>query len=457
MIKINYSIRCFPDKRNSQVICRVRWNKQKNEVGFVSGVYVELDKWDYNLQRAKKNTSHNVRSMSFSASEINSRIAEICNAIDDTFQHYSIQNSVPSTADLKTYVNEELGRQANSSSTESKIIVRKTLLELYEEFIKQVGFERNWDKLCVEKYRQAVTHITKAVPNVSPDNLTLQTMLKLRDWYIKEGYKNRTINKQVVMLKTFLKWINSQEGYTVPREVLEFQTNLKVMRRTVTFLHFEELMHFFNFKLEESRLANARDQWCFMAFTSLRYSDLSTLKRAHIIKNERIEKWTEKTDEHICVPLVDAAKEILARTPKQESGLVFDVLSDQKLNDYVKEAAKLAGLDREVVNTYYVGTTRVEEVNPFHEVICCHDARRTFVSCSLAMGIPAQVVMKSTGHHSLKTMSPYIDTATETQTLEMEKWNKNNYRAKIMTILDSFDEDELKQTLEAIKAISDKS
>lgn len=79
------------------------------------------------------------------------------------------------------------------------------------------------------------------------------------------------------MLKAFLKWINQQEGYDVPSSVLNFSSNLKVLKKTVTYLKYEELLHFAHFKFENDdsgRLTRARDAWCFMAFTSLRVSDL---------------------------------------------------------------------------------------------------------------------------------------------------------------------------------------
>ena len=66
----------------------------------------------------------------------------------------------------------------------------------------------------------------------------------------------------------------------------------------------------------------------------------------------------------------------------------------QKLNDAVKDAAKVAGLDRIITEVYYIGTERKEISYKFCDIISNHDARRTFVSCSLAMGIPAEVVMK---------------------------------------------------------------
>lgn len=67
------------------------------------------------------------------------------------------------------------------------------------------------------------------------------------------------------------------------------------------------------------------------------------------------------------------------------------------------------------------------------------------------MGIPAETVMKCTGHKSYNTMKPYIETATETAALEMEKWNRNQYRSKIISILDGVDEELLKEFLKDIQ------
>ena len=52
---------------------------------------------------------------------------------------------------------------------------------------------------------------------------------------------------------------------------------------------------------------------------------------------------------------------------------------------------------------------------------------------------------------SYNTMKPYIETATETAALEMEKWNKNQYRSKIINLLDDVDEAFLKSLLADIQ------
>lgn len=453
MINIKYNIRTFIKPGTQQVAIRARWNNKKHETLFVPGVYADPEKWDSDGQKAKKGTTHVVRSNSFSASEINDIISDFKQEIKLAFDLFALANVIPTPAQLKEEVNKRLGR--NETSTELlKVVKKKSIKDLLLDFLDEGEREKNWNMLAKEKYSQAVNHLIKAVPSVRAETINYESMIKLRDWYISEGYRNRTISKQLVMLKAFLHWINEQPGYSIPDRVLKFDSHLKVVKKTVTFLHYDELMHFVDFKLSKPHLSLARDLWCFMAFTSLRYSDLANLLIGHITDN-RIDMVTQKTAEPISIPLTEGAQKILSRykdTPTKD-GHVFKVPANQYMNIYIKDAAKEAGLDRMVVDTFYIGKERIEEQHPFHEIISCHDARRTFVSCSLAMGIPPQVIMKATGHTGYKTMQPYIDTATETQALEMEKWNKNQYRSQIITLLDTFSEDKLKKVLEQIKTL----
>ncbi len=58
--------------------------------------------------------------------------------------------------------------------------------------------------------------------------------------------------------------------------------------------------------------------------------------------------------------------------------------------------------------------------------------------------------MKCTGHSNYATMKPYIETTSETQTLEMERWNRSKYRSQIIKQLDGMDEVNLQKVLQFI-------
>lgn len=120
----------------------------------------------------------------------------------------------------------------------------------------------------------------------------------------------------------------------------------------------------------------------------------------------------------------------------------------------MKESAKLAGLDREVSQVYFKGNTRHEDTYKFWEQISCHDARRTFVCCSLALGIPASVVMSCTGHSDYESMKPYIEVADETQKMQMDKWNTHQYKSGIIESMEKMTSEQLKQLFEYVKTIA---
>ena len=323
MIQIKFSVRPYIKGSTGQVGVKVRWNQSKSEVSFFTNVWAEPDKWDFDLLRARKGTTHNVRDMKFTYLEINEAIAEYREEIKVAFDKCALRNAVPSTLELKTMVNAALGR-TDAVQTQPVIQRKKSFKEMEDLFLEECGREKNWDDQAKEKYTQAFQHITTANPHIRPDKITVEHMYKLREWYIENKYRNRTINKQITMLKGFLKWLNTNVGYEVPPAVLNFETNLKVLPKTVTFLHYDELLHFAHFQFEgdeSGRLARARDFWCFMAFTSLRVSDLQRLKVVHI-HDGRIEMFAKKTGEHLYIPLSEEANRIIAKYKGDKTDLL---------------------------------------------------------------------------------------------------------------------------------------
>ena len=71
-----------------------------------------------------------------------------------------------------------------------------------------------------------------------------------------------------------------------------------------------------------------------------------------------------------------------------------------------------------VRETYYKGNERIDEVTHKYALLSTHAGRRTFICNALARGIPAQVVMKWTGHSDYKAMKPYIDIADDIKGLK---------------------------------------
>ena len=450
MKKASFSTRAYVTK-NGQIMIRVRWNGKKNEVGFSVGYSIDPMKWDSNKQLVKSNTTHRIGGKIVYAREINNTIRIFLGYIEEIFIEYSLHNETPGTADLKELVNEKLGRNKPEVPDNDK---KKALKDIFKEFLSERVLEGNWSKAAEYKYRQMWLQLTSCDATIELDALDKNKLIQLTNWYINNDYCNRTIVKQFRILKSFLRWI-SKNGYIVQPGVLEFKPKLKVIPKVVTFLKYKELMHFFEYEFpkEKEYLSKARDMFCFMAFTSLRYSDLAKLRPSNVIDGY-LDFCTEKTDDKLRIALNEHAQKIIDKYAWYKGDTIFPVPSNQKLNDYLKEAAKLAGLDREITQVYFKGNTRHEDTYKFWEQISCHDARRTFVCCSLALGIPASVVMSATGHSDYESMKPYIEVADETQKLEMDKWNTHQYKSGIIEKLDKMGSEQLKKLFEYVKEIA---
>ena len=102
-------------------------------------------------------------------------------------------------------------------------------------------------------------------------------------------------------------------GYKVHPESISFKANIQTIRKTVTFLTYEEIELLSACKFPESKkyLDHIRDVFCFGCYTSLRHSDLYALKKANI-KEDAIEIVTQKTDDLLHIPLIPQAR---ATTP----------------------------------------------------------------------------------------------------------------------------------------------
>lgn len=246
--------------------------------------------------------------------------------------------------------------------------------------------------------------------------------------YLRETKKmrNSTIGKQLGFLKWFLRWATAKE-YNSNNAFATFRPKLKSTEKRVIFLTWDELMTVYNFDIPESKqyLARVRDVFCFCCFTSLRYSDVFNLKRSDI-KGDSIQITTVKTSDSLTIELNKYSQAILDKYSDTPfiGNKALPVISNQRMNDYIKELGELCGIDEPQSVTYYVGNKRVDEVYPKYELLGTHAGRRTFICNALSLGIPAQVVMKWTGHSDYKAMKPYIDIADKIKVEAMNKFNE---------------------------------
>ncbi len=161
------------------------------------------------------------------------------------------------------------------------------------------------------------------------------------------------------------------------------------------FLSMEEIETMFNKVLATDRLNLVKDIFLFSCFTGLAYADVKKLSRKNIGFGVDGERWIfinrTKTDTRSNIPILPIAAVILDKyedhpqVVNQEK--LLPILSNQKMNAYLKEIADVCGITKEL--TYHI-------------------ARHTFATTvTLSNGVPIESVSNMLGHKNLKTTQHY--------------------------------------------------
>ena len=405
---------------NVPIRMRVIYNNKRVE--FTTGYRIDVSKWDSDKQRVRNGCTNKLKQ---SSSEINSDLSEYFSEVQKIFKEFELREEIPSSAQLR----EAFNLAIKKTESEDNLNQEEQLLsfwKVFNEFVSENSKRNNWANGTLQKFNALKKHIERWKSNPTMDDFTEKGLSDFADILLKQDLKNSTINKQIGLLKWVLRW-SASKNLTSDNAFINFKPKLKTARKTVVFLDAQELKQLTDFEIPEDKkyLEKVRDIFLFCCYTSLRYSDVCNLCHSNI-KDSYIEIVTVKTNDRIIIEFNDKSKAIYDKYKDFhfEGEKVFPVISNQKMNDYLKDLAELAGLNNPVHQTYYKGSERIETVLPKYAVLSTHDARRTFICNALSLGIPANVVMKWTGHSDYKAMKPYIDIADDIKANAMSKFNQ---------------------------------
>jgi integrase len=401
---------------------RMRVNFASQRIEFTTGYRIDVSKWDADKQRVKNGCSNKLKQ---SAAEINVSLLDYYTELQEIFKKFEVMEIMPTPAQIKEAFT-DLHKPAQEGKPK-KEETREDFYAVFDEFVRDCGKQNDWTDYTYEKFAAVKNHLTNFHKNLTFDFFDEKGLndyvAYLRD--IKE-MRNTTIGKQLSFLKWFLRW-GFKKGYHHNNAFDAYKPKLKSTQKKIIFLTWEELTKLREFEIPANKpsLERVRDVFLFQCFTGLRYSDVFNLRRSDI-KDDHIEVTTVKTSNSLIIDLNNHSKAILEKYKDVafEDDKVLPVITNQKMNDHLKELAELAGIDEPVRQTYYRGNERIDEVTPKYALLGTHAGRRTFICNALALSIPTQVVMKWTGHSDYKAMKPYIDIADDIKANAMSKFNQ---------------------------------
>lgn len=421
-----------PVTENVPIRMRVIFNGKRIE--FTTGYRIDVAKWDGDKQRVKNGCTNKLK---ISASEINADLNNYEAIIHNIFKEFELLEKIPSFDDIKIEFKERSKKKVDDKNgintqegTEADNIKSPTQIfwEAYEEFIKENGRKNDWTNATYEKFAALKNHLNHFKPTFSFDNFTEKGLNDLVDYFRKEcNMLNSSIGNQLSYIKWFLRW-SASKGYHTNMAFATFKPKLKTTQAKVIFLTDEELTKIKGCTIPPSfkRLEQVRDVLLFCCYTGLRYSDVANLKISDVYE-DHIEVTTVKTSDSLIIELNKHSRAILDKYKDTvfKNGRALPVISNQKMNDYIKELGKLAEIDTPIRITQYRGNERTDIIYPKYSLLSTHTGRKTFICMALSLGIPAQVVMKWTGHSDYKAMKPYIDIADDIRASAMSRFDED--------------------------------
>ena len=433
MINIKRKINVVLEKRkkdgiivndNVPIFFRVTYNS--NRINLFTGFRIDRNNWNEDLSQVKKGLS-NLNGES--TEDINTKLRNLESDLQSFFIKCQVEDRIPAVEELKI----NFGLIKNKGNIKGKKISEiiedkennaETFFDTFDKFTDFSGKVNNWTIDTYKKFEALKNHLIGFNPNLTFDNLNSEGLPKLLSYFSNTlKLNNVTTKKYLKNLKWFLRFA-VKNNYCDNQYFQQFAPKIKTADKVVVFLSEDEILKIKNLEISQTKkyLERVRDVLLFTCFTGLRYSDVQKLKKTDI-KNDKLYIVTKKTSDSITIELNDVSKEILEKYSENETEMALPVISNQKINEYLKELGRLAEIDEPINHTYFIGNNRKDDTKPKCEYFSSHIGRRTFICLCISRGIPIHVVMKWTGHSDYQSMKPYIDVVDSTREVQMQKLN----------------------------------
>ena len=277
----------------------------------------------------------------------------------------------------------------------------RTIIDIWQDHVdglqKLIGKENTY--ATYQKHNTAKNHFQKFLQKYYRVNdVSIKAvdhhMIQQYNMYLKteKGCNYNTATKFLQNLKR-ITCISIRNGWLVKDPFVGISLSIKEVDRP--YLTMEEIQTLIDYDSKIERLKRVRDIFVFSCYTGLAYIDVKKLKKAEIEGSDEIGYWIrtrrQKTDARANIPLLDIPMDIIKNYCRLDLLMpedpILPVLSNQKVNAYLKELADVCGI---------------------HKELTFHVARHSFAtSVTMTNGVPMETVSKMLGHKNMKSTQHY--------------------------------------------------
>jgi integrase/recombinase XerD len=368
--------------KNNQTRIYVRITVNGKRANISLKYKVDILTWDSNRQRAKGNSE--------AARALNQYLDQVHSKLVQCYQDLKFKGQLITAELIKANY---LGEDDNSKTLQNLIEyhTKKTENTLANGTLKNFEVTQGY----INRYLNDVLN----TPNIYLKELDYKFICDFANFlhcYWPKGHpkvmSNNTVMKHVqrfrkiVTLGYHIEWID-RDPFVRWKPIYE--------KRERPYLTANELSNIETYHFPIERLERVRDLFIFSCYTGIAYIDIISLSNDNIHKGIDGNDWIftnrQKTKSPVKVPLLAKAQELIYKYQNhpmtQITETLFPVITNEKVNLYLKEIAEACGLKKNLT---------------------FHMARHTFATTvTLSNGVPIETVSKLLGHSKIASTQVY--------------------------------------------------
>jgi site-specific recombinase XerD len=345
-----------------------------------TGKYIDPDKWNSDASRMRGNSEE----------------ARLLNAHLDNLKVKIF------TAEKKLIASElEITIENLKNALHHKLNRKRYLVPIFQDHNNKIKelIGKEYAPGTLERYTTSLKHTIEFMQwkyNMSDIDITKIDHAFVTDYeFWLRSVRNCSNNTAVKYIKNFNKIIKLclANDWLDKNPFANYKAKVKEVERV--YLSEAEIQSIIEKDFKTERLSLVRDIFLFSCFTGLAYIDVKNLTKSHISHGIDGEQWIfthrQKTESASKIPILPLTQMIIDKydnhSQSNNEDKLLPILSNQKMNAYLKEIATVCEINKELT---------------------FHIARHTFATTvTLTNGVPIESVSKMLGHKNLRTTQHY--------------------------------------------------